>query len=126
MTYYADSSFLVSCYIPDANTSRAKAYLRSVGAPSVLNALQALEAGNAFELGVFRGLFSAADAATARANLNQELHGGRLVRTVVNWPLAFHVASAPSRRHSAATGTEIGCSRSQLASVSQTCQLMNL
>ena len=32
MSYYADSSFLVSCYLPDANTSRAKSYLRSVGA----------------------------------------------------------------------------------------------
>ena len=49
MSYYADSSFLVSCYFPDANTSRAKSYLRSVGAPLVLNALQALEGGNALE-----------------------------------------------------------------------------
>jgi predicted nucleic acid-binding protein len=105
MTYYADSSFLVSCYLPDANTSRAKAYLRSVGAPLVLNALQALEVGNAFELGVFRGLFSAADAASAHANLNQDLRSGRLVKTAVNWLLAFRVASALSKRHSAMTGT---------------------
>jgi hypothetical protein len=27
MRVYADSSFLVSCYIPDANTPEAKAYL---------------------------------------------------------------------------------------------------
>jgi predicted nucleic acid-binding protein len=105
MTYYADSSFLVSCYLPDANTSRAKNYLRSVGAPLVLNALQALEVGNAFELGVFRGLFSAADATSARANLNQDLRSGRLVKTAVNWPLAFRVASGLSKRHSATTGT---------------------
>jgi len=102
MTYYADSSFLVSCYLPDANTSRAKAYL---GAPLVLNMLQALEVGNAFELGVFRGLFSAADAASAHANLNQDLRRGRLMKTAVNWPLAFRVASALSKRHSAITGT---------------------
>src|ERR1035441_6325327 len=89
MSYYADSSFLVSCYLPDANTSKAKSYLRSVGAPLVLNALQALEVGNAFELGVFRGLFSATDAASARANLAQDLRSGRLVKTAVNWPVAF-------------------------------------
>ena len=83
MTYYADSSFLVSCYLPDANTSRARNYLRSIGAPLVLNALQALEVGNAFELGVFRGLFSTADAASAHANLIQDLHSGRLVKTAV-------------------------------------------
>jgi hypothetical protein len=105
MSYYADSSFLVSCYLPDANTSSAKSYLRSVGAPLVLNALQALEVGNAFELGVFRGLFSAADAASAHAILIQDLHSGRLVKTAVKWPLAFRVASALSKRHSATTGT---------------------
>ena len=105
MTYYADSSFLVSCYLPEANTSRARNYLRSVGAPLVFNALQALEVGNAFELGVFRGLFSAADATSARANLHHDLRSGRLVKTAVNWPLAFRVASALSRRHSATTGT---------------------
>jgi predicted nucleic acid-binding protein len=105
MSYYADSSFLVSCYLPDANTSKAKSYLSSVGAPLVLNALQALEVGNAFELGVFRGLFSATDAASARANLAQDLRSGRLVTTAVNWPVTFRVASALSKRHSATTGT---------------------
>src|ERR1017187_736370 len=105
MTYYADSSFLVSCYILDANTSTAKVYLGSIGAPLSLNALQALEVGNAFELGVFRGLFSAADATSARANLNQDLRNGRLVKTAVNWALAFGIASALSKRHSAMTGT---------------------
>src|ERR1019366_6649836 len=105
MSYYADSSFLVSCYLPDANTSKAKGYLRSVGAPLVLNALQALEVGNAFELGVFRGLLSATDAASARVILAQDLRSGRLVKTAVNWPLVFRVASALSQRHSATTGT---------------------
>ena len=105
MSYYADSSFLVSCYLLDANTPRAKNYLRRLGAPLVFTSLQALEVGNAFELGVFRGLFSAADAASARANLAQDLRTGRLVKTAVNWPLVFRVASALSKRHSATTGT---------------------
>ena len=105
MNYYADSSFLVSCYLPDANTPQAKRHLSSVGAPLVFNTLQALEVGNAFELGVFRGLFSAADAASAHANLVQDLRSGRLVRTAVNWPLAFRVASALSKRHSSTIGT---------------------
>ncbi len=105
MSYYADSSFLVSCYLPDANTSRAKSYLRRVGAPLVFNALQALEVGNAFESGVFRGLFSAADAGSARANLEHDIRSGRVVKTVVNWPLVFRLASALSKQHSATTGT---------------------
>lgn len=105
MSYYADSSFLVSCYLPDVNTPRAKSYLRRVGAPLVFNAFQALEVGNAFELGVFRGLFSAADAAAAHAILIQDLRSGRLVKTAVKWPLAFRIASALSKRHAATTGT---------------------
>ena len=105
MSYYADSSFLVSCYLLDANTARAKSYLGSLGAPLVFSALQALEVRNAFELGVFRGLFPAADAAAARVNLEQDLRSGRLVKTSVNWPLAFRVASSLSKRHSATTGT---------------------
>jgi predicted nucleic acid-binding protein len=105
MSHYADSSFLVSCYLPDANTSRAKRYLHSVRAPLVLNTLQALEVGNAFELGVFRGLFSATDVASARANMAQDLRSGRLVKTAVNWPLVFRVASALSKRHSASART---------------------
>jgi hypothetical protein len=105
MSYYADSSFLVSCYLLDANTPRAKGYLSGLTAPLPFTPLQTLEVGNAFELGVFRGLFSAADAAAARANLEQDLRSGRLVRTAVNWPLAFRVASTLSRRHSATKGT---------------------
>jgi hypothetical protein len=105
MSYYADSSFLVSCYLLDANTGRAKSYLASLGGPLVFTSLQALEVGNAFELGVFRGLFSLSDAAAARANLESDLRGGRLVKTAVNWPLVFRVASALSKRHSATSGT---------------------
>ena len=105
MSYYADSSFLVSCYLLDANTARAKSYLGRLGAPLVFTSLQALEVGNAFELGIFRGLLSAADAAATRANLELDLRSGRLVKTAVNWPLVFRVASALSRRHSASAGT---------------------
>jgi hypothetical protein len=46
-----------------------KGYLSGLTAPLPFTPLQTLEVGNAFELGVFRGLFSAADAAAARANL---------------------------------------------------------
>ena len=53
MTHYAGSSFLVSCYLLDANTPLAKAYLSGTSAPLPWTALYALEVRNAFELGVF-------------------------------------------------------------------------
>ncbi|SRR4051794_16889441 len=104
MSHYPDSSFLVSCYLPDANTPTAKAYLLALTVPLAFNALQALEVRNAFELGVFRGLFSAADAASAFTNLQHDVQSGRLLRTVINWPLIFRYALILSRRHSATTG----------------------
>src|SRR5262249_33709629 len=33
MTHYADSSFLVSCYLLDANTPQGKSYLSSISVP---------------------------------------------------------------------------------------------
>lgn len=105
MSHYADSSFLVSCYVTDANTSQAKAYLFRASVPLVFTVLHALEVRNAFQLGVFRGLFSAAAAAAARANLETDLRNGRLVKKSVDWPVALRIAARFSERHSAAIGT---------------------
>ncbi len=42
MSHYADSSFLVSCYVADANTEQAKAYLSANNIPLIFTALYAL------------------------------------------------------------------------------------
>jgi predicted nucleic acid-binding protein len=105
MNRYADSSFLVSCYVTDANTPQAKAWLLRTGAPLVFTAVHALEVGNAFKLGVFRGLFAAANAAAARANLETDLRSGRLVKKPVNWPVVLRIAAPFSERYSATVGT---------------------
>ena len=105
MSHYADSSFLVSCYLLDANTPLAKAYLSGTSAPLAWTSLHALELRNAFELGVFRGLLTTADVAAAWANLESDLRSVRLVRATVKWPAAFRRAARLSERHSATTGT---------------------
>ena len=105
MTLYPDSSFLVSCYIPDANTVHAQTYLNSAQAPLVFTALHALEVRNAFQLGVFRGLFTAKDATSAWSNLETDLRSGRLVKAPVKWPVAFRVAAHLSESHSVKLGT---------------------
>lgn len=104
MSHYADSSFLVSCYVTDANTPQAKAHLLRAGAPLVFTALHALEVRNAFQLGVFRGLFSATDAAAALANLEADLRSGRLTGKTVNWPVALRIAARLSASYSATIG----------------------
>ncbi len=105
MSHYPDSSFLVSCYIRDANTRAAKACLNRIQAPLAFTALHALEVRNAFKLGVFRGLLTSGDAASAWSNLDADLRGGRLVKTTVKWPVAFRVAAHLSESHSATVGT---------------------
>jgi len=105
MNHYADSSFLASCYVVDANTAQANAWLSRASAPLVFTALHALEVRNAFQLGIFRGLLSAADAAATWANLEKDLRSGRLMKTAVNWPVALRIAARLSERHSAVTGT---------------------
>ncbi|MGQ0763978.1 MAG: type II toxin-antitoxin system VapC family toxin [Acidobacteriota bacterium] len=105
MSYYPDSSFLVSCYILDANTRDAKACLNRIQVPLAFTAFHALEVRNAFKLGVFRGLFTAKDAAAAWSNLEADLQSGRLLKTTIKWPVALRVAAQLSERHTAQVGT---------------------
>ena len=104
MSHYADSSFLVSCYVTDANTPHAQAHLARIGVPLLFTALHALEVRNAFKLGVFRGVITAAQANAAIRNLESDLRSGRLVRTEVDWPVAWRVAARLSERHSLTMG----------------------
>jgi len=105
MSQYADSSFLVSCYLLDRNTARAKSYLSGTNFPLAWTALHALEVANAFELGVFRGLLTRADVTAAWANLENDLRAARLIQTAIKWPSAFRQAWRLSTSHSATTGT---------------------
>ena len=102
MDCYADSSFLVSCYVADSHTPRANAYLLRTGGRLVFTAL---EVRNAFKLGVFRGVFAAADAKAAWGNLETDFRSGRLMKKSVNWPVVLRIAARFSDRHSATIGT---------------------
>jgi predicted nucleic acid-binding protein len=105
MNYYADSSFLVSCYITDANTPSAKGYLIRTSASLVFTALHALEVRNAFKLGMFRGVLAAADASAAWKNLERDLQSGRLMKMPIKWQVVLRVAARFSELHSATLGT---------------------
>lgn len=104
-SHYADSSFLVSCYVADANTPQAKAYLTSAGTPLAITALHELEVRNAFKLGIFRELLTIAEAVAALTNLEKDLLSGRLIRATMKWPSVFRLATRLSDQHSAIHGT---------------------
>ncbi len=105
MNHYADSSFLVSCYILDTNTSQAKAWLSRAAVTLPWTELHRLEVRNALELGVFRGVLARNDATLAHQNLQGDVRSGLLERTKVKWPVTFRLAARLSERHSAAVGT---------------------
>ena len=101
---YADASFLVSLYILDNNSARAKTEVASITTPLPFSDLHALEVRNAFELGVFRGHLTQANAASAWVDLQTDIRNGRLVLTTPKWPTAFRFARWLSRRQTAALG----------------------
>ena len=96
---------MVSCYVADANAAQAKVYLARTGAPLIFTSLHELEVRNAFELGVFRGHFTAVEARAAAKNLADDLRAARLVEMSVNWSAAFRLAARYSKQHSAKAGT---------------------
>jgi predicted nucleic acid-binding protein len=102
---YADSSFLVSCYLPDLNTAQAGSYLAELDLPLPFTPLRDLEVRNALRLGVFRGVLTAEQMKAAVANLDADLRAKRLVRTTLRWSVVFRLASRLSGRHAVTTGT---------------------
>ena len=105
MRVYADSSFLVSCYLVDANTPRTKVFLSQHDGPLPFTALHELEVRNALRLGVFRQLITDEQAKAAAAAIDADLRNGRLVRMTVKWSAAFRATLRLSEQHSAKTGT---------------------
>lgn len=105
MGAYADSSFLVSCYLVDANTPQAKAFLLTHSGPLPYTALHELEVRNALRLGVFREMLTEEQAQAAARTIDDDLRSERLVRTSVRWSDVFRSASRLSTRHAATTGT---------------------
>jgi predicted nucleic acid-binding protein len=73
---YADPSFLVSLYIPDANSSAALRTMQASSGDRFVTALCELEVVNAFGLRIFRKQASPAEANAAQTNFERDLHEG--------------------------------------------------
>ncbi|HEV2178065.1 MAG TPA: type II toxin-antitoxin system VapC family toxin [Terriglobia bacterium] len=102
MAGYADTSFLVSLYLPDANSSRARSLMQS--RPSlVLTPLHELEVTSALELAVFRKAVAPRQARDVRRNFEQDLAS---IFTPSPLPEdTYLMATQMARRRSARLGT---------------------
>jgi predicted nucleic acid-binding protein len=102
---YADTSFLVSLYVQDANTVRAVAAMEAGAAPLFFTPLIRHELRNALRLCVFRRQITSAQRESALHDLEADTGAGVLHLAPVDWPKAFAHAETLGRRHSEALGT---------------------
>jgi predicted nucleic acid-binding protein len=105
MKCYADSSFLVSCYLADTNTAKARDWLLRAGVPLPFTDLHALEVPNALRLGAFRNVISRSEANAAIANIESDLLAGLLFKRAVDWRAAFRTAARLSEQYTTANGS---------------------
>ena len=76
MSAYADTSFLVSLYVLDANSTAASARMEKSKLPVLLTPFVELELGNALSLRVFRKELSSGRAKAARSLFTTDVENG--------------------------------------------------
>ena len=104
MSAYADSSFVVSLYVPDANSARAVPVAKNQPGPILASSVVVLEATNALELRVFRGQGTRSNAARALEDFRIDIERGTFKVLPVP-PSAWTAAEKLSLTHSAKIGT---------------------
>lgn len=101
---YADTSFLFSLVMHDANTAGAVAYLSNHPSALALTPWQRCELNNAIRLSVSRGNCSGADAARAIAQIETDIADGNFIETALTWPEVLLLAETLSARHTTTLG----------------------
>jgi predicted nucleic acid-binding protein len=104
VSVYADTSFLVSLYVLDANSERAAASMKQAKFPVLLTSLSELELTNAISLRLFRKELAPSKIKVAHALVRKDLTDGVLLVK----PLAtgiFERAMRMARRRTPQLGT---------------------
>ena len=78
MSVYADTSFLVSLYVLDANSEHAATHIQRAKFPILLTSFGQLELANAMSLRLFRKELAPGKINAARALVRQDLADGVL------------------------------------------------
>ena len=104
MSAYADTSFLVSLYVLDANSALAAARMKHAGLPILLTSFGELELTNALSLRLFRRELRLSKIKAARALIRKDLSDGILsLKTLPEG--AFDKAMQMARRRTPQLGT---------------------
>lgn len=104
MTSYADTSFLVSLYVPEVHSNTAIAAMKQPEGPVLVTALGEVELCHAIELRRFRKELTARQAKCATQAFEQDLQRG--IFSLREIPAAtFERAKRLARQHTALLGT---------------------
>lgn len=104
MSAFADTSFLVSLYIPDAHSSAAVVKMKRAALPVVLSSVVELEFLNALSLRLYRKEASPSEIAAAIAAMRRDVEAGVFrVEGLSNEVLRR--ASEIARKHTPRLGT---------------------
>lgn len=104
MKIYADTSFLISLYTPDANSAAAAGTMRSSRGDRYITVLGELEVINAMGLRVFRKELTAQQAQSSLKDFESDLQSG-LFQVLPLTDQAFEQARQLSRQTTARLGT---------------------
>jgi len=105
MVAYADTSFLFSLYVQDANTARAAQLGANLQGALIVTLLQRFELRNALRLSVFRGDISDDECRRLLDLIEADAKTGALVETPVSWAEVYTEAEALSAAHTGKLGT---------------------
>lgn len=104
MSAYADTSFLVSLYVLDANSALATEHMKRVKPPLLLNSLGELELTNAILLRLFREEIALSQVKAAHALVRRDIQDGVFVLKPLA-AAAYERAKQIARRHTPQLGT---------------------
>ncbi len=104
MSVYADTSFLVSLYVLDANSAQAAARMKTAKLPVLFAALGELELVNALYLRLFRREASVSTIKAAQEFFVKDLEAGILERRSIS-EAAHETAKRLAQKHTPRLGT---------------------
>jgi predicted nucleic acid-binding protein len=102
---YADSSFLMSLFVEDANTGAAERFIARHPAVLAFNPLHRLEIRNGVRLRVHRGEIDKPARTLALRRIDQAIEGGQLIHTPLPWTDALRKAEQLSADHAERIGS---------------------
>jgi predicted nucleic acid-binding protein len=105
MVAYADTSFLVAAYSPEADSQKALAWFQHANVPLLFTPLHRQELRNAIRLRVFRQQITREQRSVAFEDIQSDLDDGILVHTALPWTDALREADVIGAGNTERLGT---------------------